>query len=181
MAAGFSQSRAEPSPSCSPSPVWRARPGARARSGRPSRRPPGLAAVRVPDGLLARRFLRPDQLRVREHLLEKRGRIAVGRLDEVAALVSRDLHEKALRYDRARLLVRNLLRTDPVVAVLDEEPGWASLAAAARSNENEAAVQLLAVEHELELAPLERRVDVRRLGHPVTAVPDHHRTAAVLS
>jgi hypothetical protein len=56
-------------------------------------------------------------------------------------------------------------------------------APAARSgaHQHERAVQLLAGERELELPALQRSVDVGIFGQPHAAIPDHHRSAAVLA
>ena len=70
----------------------------------------------------------------------------------------------------------------PLVAVLDEQPGGlASRRPPARPHQHPRALQLLAVEPELQLALLQRRVHVLGLGSPRAAVPDHHGAAAVLA
>src|SRR4030095_16211628 len=70
------------------------------------------------------------------------------------------------------------------VLFLDEEPclvaRFAAVSAAARSHQHEAALELLAVERELELAfPVAR--DRIALGIPRAAIPYHHGTAAVFA
>src|SRR4029453_10483731 len=70
------------------------------------------------------------------------------------------------------------------VLFLDEEPRlvarFAAVSAAARSHQHEAALELLAVERELELAfPVAR--DRIALGIPRAPLPSHHGSAAVFA
>ena len=68
----------------------------------------------------------------------------------------------------------------PVVAMLDQQPAWLrSRPEASGADEHPGSLELVAVERELQIALAERRVDVRRLGRPGAAVPEHHDAGAV--
>jgi hypothetical protein len=134
----------------------------------------------VPHGLLAPGPGRRDELGVRHHLPEQRGRVAVGGLLDVASLVARDLEQEPAGDDRARLLLRDVLRAGVLVPMLDQEPRGPLLAPAPRADQDPGAVELLAVQGELELALLQGGVHVVDLRSPGAPVPDHHRAAAVL-
>jgi hypothetical protein len=66
--------------------------------------------------------------------------------------------------------------------MFDEEPGRARVfPARPEPDENPRAFELGSLERELQVALLERGVDVLDFGLPDAAVPDHHDAAAVLS
>ena len=85
--------------------------------------------------------------------------------------------------DGARLADGGIGRGRPLIAMLDQQP----LASTTRAHQDPAAGELLAEEHELELALGQLAVDIGLVAEtvpddrgPDTVVPDHHGPAAVL-
>src|SRR6516165_6498294 len=98
------------------------------------------------------------------------------------ALAAGDLLHRATGGDRPILLqdVIGLAFPRILVAVLDQEPIGALLAAAiAHAHQHPAAVQLVALQRELQVALFETAFGV--LGFPITAIPELHSAAAILA
>ena len=99
------------------------------------------------------------------------------------ALAGGDFFHRAARGDGA-ILVENIVGLaffGELVAVLDQQPVGALAAAAvvAHAHQHPTAVQLLAIQRELQVALLE--AGLGSVGFPVAAVPQLHRAAAILS
>jgi hypothetical protein len=107
---------------------------------------------------------------------------------DVRVVLREDVGEVALGLHAERRELGDVHRARPVVAVLDEEPRRLPLAAAAAAaatapalgaHEHPRALQLVAVERELQVALLQRGFDVVGLWRPGTRVPQHHDAGAV--
>src|SRR6185436_16770625 len=105
------------------------------------------------------------------------GRVAGGRLLDVASLIACDLSKETLRSYRARLCDRDVGRVGGGVAPFDQQPLLRPGA-----NERPAPLELSAVEREAQFALLQRDGGIDIVEHLVRPlVPDHHRAAAVFA
>src|SRR5262245_10004632 len=155
----------------------------------------GLLLCTLPCTLRARRLLRGlrylgafGALRAlhlqcaRDDLLEHRpGFAALGRAvrdPDLGIAVGEDVGEIPFALDAEWREGRDVHVARPVVAVLDEEPraaiarsGAPARVAPAGADEHPRALQLVAVERELQVALLERGVDVFGFGSPRALIP----------
>ena len=84
------------------------------------------------------------------------------------------------RLHRQRRELRDRHRARPFVLVLDQQPaGFRSAAEASRADQRPRALQLVAVEGELQITLAQGGVHVRHLRCPGAAVPQHHDAGAV--
>src|SRR4029077_9826789 len=98
------------------------------------------------------------------------------------ALALRDLFHRPAGRDGAILVedVVGLAHSGEFVAMLDQKPigSFSTVAVVPHPHQHPTAVQLVAVEGELEVTFLETAL--RIVGIPITAVPELHRAAAIL-
>jgi hypothetical protein len=100
---------------------------------------------------------------------------------DVGIAFGEDVGEIALALDAQRRELGDVHVAGPVVAMLDEQPRSIATTGpfAFGPHEHPGSLQLVAIERELEVTFLERRIHVVNFGRPRAAVPQHHDAGAV--